>query len=504
MAVVTESTMTEAATYWYTRFYFQRALGGIYAVGFLIALNQYRALVGRSGLLPMPLFLKEVSFWDAPGLFWINQSDAFITALASIGLAFSIAAFVGWSDAFGTTVSVGVWFSLWVLYMSFVNAGQTFYGFGWETLLLETGFLAIFMGPTTSKPSVILIILLRWLLFRLMFGAGMIKIRGDECWRDLTCMKYHYETMPLPGPTSWFFNLLPDWFQKSSIVFNHVVELAVPFFYFANRPLRHTAGILTVVFQTIIIISGNFSWLNHITLVIAIACFDDSFFTTFFPSLGLNLGAWTRSMGLTPENMAAATAGSSIGLPSPVIYVLAAVIGVLSIKPALNLFSSRQVMNTSFDPFHIVNTYGAFGSITRVRNEIIIEGSDSLQGPWQEYEFKGKPGSLSRRPPLVSPYHYKLDWQMWFAAMGPYNYNPWILNLVAKILEGDRPVLGLLEKNPFPNHPPQYVRALLFEYHYSRPGENTWWTRKKVDDYLPPLSLKDPAFLQVLESQGWL
>jgi hypothetical protein len=486
----------ESETFFLTRFYFQRSLGAIYGVGFLIALNQFRALCGRNGILPMPLYLKHSNFWDAPSLFWINQSDSFVIGLALIGLVLSIFATVGYSDAFGISVSLITWFLLWVIYSSFVNVGQTFYSFGWEILLLETGFLAVFMGPSASPPSIILIFLLRWLLFRLMFGAGLIKIRGDECWRDLTCMKYHYETMPLPGPTSWYFHYLPQWIHKFSILFNHFTELIVPFFYFAPRPLNYLAGIFTILFQGVIIVSGNFSWLNHVSIVIAIACFDDGFLVR----LGPWLNSWAAAMGV-PVQSGQATAG---GLPAPILYLLTAVIVFLSVRPALNLISKRQIMNTSFDPFHIVNTYGAFGSITRVRNEVIIEGAMNENGPWTEYEFKGKPGDPARMPPLVSPYHYKLDWQMWFAAMSPYNYHPWIVNLVAKLLAGDPRVLALMGPNPFPEKPPKYIRASLYEYHYTKPGEKNWWRRNYAGEYLPVLSLDNPGFRETLKQQGWL
>jgi hypothetical protein len=487
----------DADLYWLTRFYFQRALGAVYLVGFLIALNQFRALCGQNGILPMPLFQKQLKFRHAPSLFWLNQSDSFVWALALLGVVLSFFATIGYSDAYGTVVSVSTWFALWAIYTSFVNMGQTFYGFGWEVLLLETGFLAIFLGSSSSMPSVVVVFLLRWLLFRLMFGAGLIKIRGDECWRNLTCMKYHYETMPLPGPTSWYFHYLPVWMHKTSVLFNHFVELVVPFFYFGPQPLRHFAGVFTIVFHGLIILSGNFSWLNHISIVIALACFDD----TIFLKLGPWATSWAKSMGVAGFDTATAL---TAGIPSPVAYALAVVVLYLSINPVRNLLSKEQIMNRSFEPYHLVNTYGAFGSITRIRNEVVLEGSDHFAGPWQEFEFKGKPGDLSRRPPLVSPYHFKLDWQMWFAAMTPYYYHPWILNLIAKLLMGDKPVLALMGRHPFIEKPPRFIRASLYEYHYTKPGEKKWWRREFKIQYLPPLSLDDPQFRDVLKSQGWL
>ena len=303
--------------------------------------------------------------------------------------------------------------------------------------------------------------------------------------------------MPLPGPTSKLFYNFPMWFQKASVLFNHFVELIVPFFYFGPRLFRNTAGALTVFFQAFIIASGNFSWLNHISIVIALSCFDDGFFQSVLPFLT----PWAKALGVAGIDTAIAITG---GLPAPILYTLTAVIAYLSLNPARNLVSRTQVMNTSFDPLRLVNTYGAFGSITKTRDEVILSGSDSRSGPWTDYHFKGKPGDVSRTPPLVSPYHYKLDWQMWFAAMSPYYYHPWILSLVGHLLEGDPQTLSLMGKNPFPSRPPKYIRADLYEYHYTQFGDKDTWKRTYKGQYLPPLSLDDPNFRSLLEQQGWL
>lgn len=485
------SDASELTQYWLTRLIFQRALAGVYLIAFLIAFNQARPLIGERGLLPAKLFLRDsnLKFWDAPSLFWFNSSDRALFLLALLGVGLSLFALSGWSEKLGLVVSMGTWLILWAVYLSFVNVGQTFWGFGWETLLLETGFLAIFFGSANVEPPVVVIWLLRWLLFRVMFGAGLIKMRGDPCWRDLTCMFYHYETQPLPNPLSWYFHQLPAWLHKAETAFTHFVELVIPFAYFAPVPFRWVAGIVTILFQATLILSGNLSWLNYITIVICIACFDDAFFAKFLPvASGRNL-----------EHMPWYHYG--------VIGLLVLLIGWLSIKPARNLFARRQMMNASFDPLHLVNTYGAFGSITRTRYEVIIEGSNdkSPGATWLEYHFKGKPGDVTITPPIVSPYHYKLDWQMWFAAMSSYDHHPWILNLVAKLLQNDNAILGLMAANPFAQEPPKYIRAELYEYHFSEnSGDGTWWKRQRVESYLPPLSLDDKAFRSLLLNQGWL
>lgn len=482
-----------SADYWLTRFVFQRALGFIYFVAFLIIVNQFKGLCGDHGLLPVRLFVKRVEFWDSPSLFFWRQDNIFLMAMAWLGLVLSATAMLGISDAFSTWISMLTWALLWLIYMSFVNVGQTFYGFGWETLLLETGFVAIFLGPTHSPPNILIFWLLRWLLFRVMFGAGMIKLRGDECWHDLTCLQYHYETQPMPGPFSWYFHHFPIFIHRFGVVFNHFVEVVLPFAFFGPRLVRTGAGIITILFQLMLIVSGNLSWLNCITIVIAISCFDDSFFRWLMPFL-------------PAAPLATAVTG---GVPVAVAYALTVLVSALSIRPAINLFSNRQLMNASFEPLHLVNTYGAFGSVTRERTEIIIEGTDnpviSDRTKWQAYEFKGKPGDISRRPPQVTPYHYKLDWQMWFAAMGKYWHNPWIINLMGKLLQGEPDVLDLLRTNPFQSAPPKFVRAQLYLYHYTDdPHSPNWWRREFVEEYLPPLSLQDPQFRSVLEQQGWL
>jgi len=482
---------TPTSSYWLTRFCFQRALGAIYLIAFLIAANQYIPLLGEHGLLPVKVFLPRATFGEAPSIFWINHSDAFITVAIWCGLALSALAVTGISDRWSIWVSVAVWTLLWVIDLSLVNVGQTFYGFGWETILLESGFLAIFLGSSNTKPPRIVLWLLLWVLFRIMFGAGMIKLRGDPCWRDLTCLQYHYETQPLPNPLSWYFHHLPPWWHKTCVLFTHFVELIVPWFLFAPwRRVRAAAGLITIYFQFTLILSGNLSWLNYVTIALCIPCFDDAMLS--------------RVIRVHHAEPAYPPLAHRIA-----VYVLLAAVMVLSIEPTINLFSREQMMNASFEPLHLVNTYGAFGSVTRQRFEIIIEGTDadtpSDNAPWREYEFKGKPGNPRRRPCIVSPYHWKLDWQMWFAAMSDYRDNPWIVNLVAKLLANDKPVLGLLANNPFPGKPPKFVRAELYLYHFTRShADGNWWTRERVGHYLPPLSLEDEGFRDLLKEQGWV
>ncbi len=486
----------ETTGFWLTRLLLQRGLAFIYLVAFLVAANQFRGLLGSHGLLPVPHFLERARFRDSPSLFFLHYSDGTAVALAWLGVALAAFALTGLSERFGTPVSMAVWGALWVLYLSFVNVGQVWYGFGWEMMLLESGFLAVFLGARDVAPPVVVIWMFRWELFRVMLGAGLIKLRGDPCWRELTCLRWHYETQPIPNPLSWYLAKLPMWVHEVGGGFTLFVELLVPFGYFAARrlaPVAWIAGALTVVFQGMLILSGNLSWLNWLTIVLAFACFDDRLLHHLLP---------VRAPPLAPP-----------ALPYQVaLWALVAVVVFLSIRPTLNLFMSRQVMNASFEPLHLVNTYGAFGSVTRERDEIILEGTaDSVPtaaSAWKPYAFKAKPGDPSRAPAVITPYHLRLDWLMWFAAMSSPAHHPWVLSLVGHLLEGDRAVIGLLAGDPFPDHPPRWIRARLYRYRFSTRAERRatgrWWERTLLGEYLPPLSLSDPRFRAYLEAQGWL
>src|SRR5438309_3695435 len=473
----------DAPDYWLTRFVFERALGGIYLVAFLVAVNQFRPLLGERGLLPAPEFIRAVPFRASPTLFHlIGYSDRRLVVITWAGAALSVVATLGLLDGVGYTIpfaSMAIFALLWILYLSIVNVGQTFYSFGWESLLLETGFLAIFLGPATTAPQFSLIVLMRWLLFRVEFGAGLIKMRGDRCWRDLTCLYYHHETQPMPNPLSWYFHHLPKRLHRMEVLGNHFAQLVVPWFLFFPQPVATLAGVVIVATQSWLVLSGNFAWLNFVTIALAISAFDNAALARLFP------------------------VGPSDALTTPLPYLAlalayTALIVVLSYRPARNLLSRRQIMNASFDPFHIVGTYGAFGSVTKERFEIVIEGTAepvlTPQTVWREYEFKGKPGDVRRRPPQVAPYHLRLDWLMWFAALSPAYAQGWFMPFLAKLMRNDRPMLALLRKNPFPDQPPRYVRATLYRYRFATRAERkqsgVFWVRSYVGEYVPPVTLQ--------------
>jgi hypothetical protein len=494
-------------TYALTRFVLLRLLGFIYFIAFFSLARQLGPLLGHDGLLPADRFLERViaasgsrgaAFGKLPTLFlWLGASDGVLVAAAWIGIVLSLTVCAGATNAL-------VQLALWALYLSFVHIGQVFYGYGWELQLAETGFLAIFLCPLRSlrpfppsPPPVVLILLFRWLVFRIMLGAGLIKLRGDPCWRDLTCLVYHYETQPIPSPLSYLLHQLPKSVHMLGVLFNHFVELCVPWFAFGPRRARHVAGVFLVLFQGILIVSGNLSFLNWLTIVPALACFDD--------------GALGRLLPARQRERVAALAGRLCPsrAQNAAAFALAAVVLCLSVNPVSNLLSPRQAMNATFDRFALVNTYGAFGSVGRERYEVILEGtSDETVGEstrWLEYDLPCKPGDVRRRPCIITPYHYRLDWQIWFAAFKTYEQEPWIVNFVYKLLRGDRGAESLLAKNPFPNAPPQYIRAELYRYAFTRLGDGSgaWWRRDRVAEYLPPLSVDDEALLQFLDAYGF-
>jgi hypothetical protein len=374
-----------------------------------------------------------------------------------------------------------VWAALWVAYLSFVNVGQAFYGFGWETLLVEAGFLSVFLGNATTKPSLLVLLLVRWLLFRLEFGAGLIKLRHDPCWRNLTCLDYHHETQPAPNPLSWFFHHLPRPLHRMEVVGNHLAQLVAPVLLFTPQPVAAFAGAYILATQAWLLLSGNYAWLNLLTATLAVTSIGD--------------GVIRHVVAVSPP----ALHGAPWWFTALVVLVTAGT-AVLSFWPLRNMASPNQVMNASYNPLHLVNTYGVFGRITTERLEVVIEGTDDpVPGPsstWKEYAFKVKPGDPRRRPRQVAPYHLRLDWLMWFAALSPGYAQTWFVPLVVKLLENDTPTLRLLAGNPFADAPPTSVRALLYRYRFTSRQERrrtgAWWERELLEEYLPPVSLRPP------------
>ncbi len=479
-------------TYQWTRFLILRLLGFTYLFAFLSAALQLPALVGEHGLTPMGRSLDLAAmrygsrldaFLHFPSIFFLWFSDGALAGFAWLGVVLSLVVLAGWANAF-------VMGLLWALYLSIVHVGGEWYGYGWEIQTVETGFLAIFLCPLLDgrpfpkrEPPVVIIFLFRWLIVRIMLGAGLIKLRGDPCWRDLTCLVYHYETQPIPNPLSPLFHFMPRWVHQGGVLFNHLVELVAPLLAFGPRRARQLAGVLFVLFQLTLILSGNLAFLNWLTLVPALACFDDGFFRRH------------------PEVEAPTDAARITS------YGVAVLVAVLSIQPVVNLFSDHQLMNSSFMPLHLVNTYGAFGSVGKERDEIILEGTDAEvvddSTVWKAYEIPCKPGAVDRRPCWISPYQPRIAWQIWFAAMSNPSEHDWLVHLIAMLLDGDPVAKSLLERDPFPDHPPKKIRALLYHYRFAPLGADDWWVREPAGEWLVPLEKDDPRLSAFLEAHGY-
>jgi hypothetical protein len=483
-----------------------RWLGFIYLIAFYIAARQLVPLVGTHGLTPASLFLQQVhdqfgstwlGFERLPMVFWVDCSDTTLQAAAWLGVILSCVVLAGYAN--GLLLAI-----LWILYISIVHVGQDWYGYGWEIQLLETGFLSIFlcplfdMRPFPLRPvPVSVIFLFRWLIVRIMLGSALIKLRGDSCWHDWTALYYFFETQPIPNPVSRWFHFLPHPLLQAGMILTFVVELGAPWLIFGPRWARYMAGSLIIGFQVILIISGNLSFFNWLTILPALACFDDRFWQRILP-VRISARAINAQIEARPSRTMTGIAWAVTGL-----------VVILSIQPVLNLFSSRQMMNTSFDPLHLVNTYGAFGTIGRERNAIIFEGTDSSNPDtatdWKEYLFVGLPGDPARAPAQIAPYQPHLDWQLWFAAMASPREYPWTLNLVWKLLHNDSATLGLFADNPFPDHPPRYVRAVYYKYQFAEPGnpEHVYWKRERLGLWLPAFSSDNAELKSFLQAEGW-
>ncbi|WP_394249013.1 lipase maturation factor family protein [Arthrobacter pityocampae] len=456
----------------------QRGVAAVYVIAFLSAVAQFPALLGEKGLLPVPVFLARAGRRAGPTLFHRGYTDRRLRVVAWTGAALSAALVLGIPQAGPWWVPLIAFLLVWWLYTSIVNVGQVFYGFGWESLLLEAGFVVAFLGSAEIAPPFLVLLMIRWLVFRLEFGAGLIKLRGDRSWRDLTALYYHHETQPMPNPASRFFHLLPKPLHRLEVAGNHVTQLAVPFLLFMPQPVAGFAALIIIVTQCWLVLSGNFAWLNTLTIILALAAVPDSFYEAVLPALEVS-GAHRP----TPPYV------------SVVVSVAMLVLAYLSWPALLNLFARRQLMNASFNRWHLGNAYGAFGSVTKVRYEVVVEGTLDAVGPgarWREYEFKGKPGDPARMPRQIAPYHLRLDWMMWFLALG--SERGWFAPFLVKLLEADPAVLKLLRTDPFDGERPRYIRARIFIYRFSTREEKRatglWWIRELQGVVVHPASLR--------------
>ena len=483
--------LLEVTDYKIAREVLLRGVAALYFVAFLGAFNQFPALLGERGLSPAPEHIERTSARDQPSLFrwrFTPYSDRLLRIVCVIGMVLSLSVVVGLVQLGPGWLTIPVFLVMWWLYLSIVNIGQYYYGFGWESLLLEAGFIVSFLGTPEVAPPLLILLFLRWTLFRVEFGAGMIKMRGDTSWRDLTAMNYHHQTQPMPNPLSRWAHQKPQWWHKTETLGSHVIQLVMPWLLFFPQPIASIAAVIIIFSQLVLVVTGNYAWLNWLTILLGFSAINDSF---LFSLVGSGWPGWGW------ERVTAVLNGT-VSVTSPVWWlVLTTVVFVfllvLSWPAFMNLWSSNQLMNASFNRWHLVNAYGAFGAMTQTRREIIIEGTMSAdlsdEEAWRAYEFKGKPGDVYRRAPQVAPYHLRLDWMMWFLALGSPN-QPWFRRLLDKILDGDPAIRKLLRTDPFDGQSPVLIRVRIFEYRYATAAERRetgqWWWRKELGTVVPP------------------
>ena len=474
------------------RWVFLRLLGFTYLAAFVSLWVQIDGLVGSRGILPAADFLDAIAsqlgpsrYWWLPTLFWIAPSDAMLHALCAGGTILSALLIVGFAPAL---CLVG----LWVSYVSLTSIGQDFLSFQWDILLCESGFLAIFLAPLSLRPRLAgeadppkaIVWLVRWLVFRLMFSSGAVKLlSGDPTWRSLAALDFHYWTQPLPTWIGWYANLLPPIAQRASCAVMFAIEIGAPLLIWGGAGARRVALAAFLALQLLILVTGNYGYFNLLTIALAVMLLDDD----AWPE------RWRRRF--TPDAAAVGRAW-----PKPVVVAVAALIGLLSV---LATFGPGRVgaewpdplmtFRRTLAPLRLVGNYGLFAVMTTERPEITVEGSADGTS-WRPYEFRWKPQDPARAPAFVAPHMPRLDWQMWFAALGRYQQNPWFLAFVLRLLEGSPPVRALLANDPFPNEPPRYVRATTASYTFTgfaeRRETGRWWKIEPRGIYLPVVSLE--------------
>jgi len=422
-------------------------------------------------------------FWAAPTLCWFNNSDGFLLFLCWGGVVLSMLFLMGVMPALSA-------FLLWLFYMSLTVAGQDFLAFQWDNLLLEAGFLLIFLVP---RPSLVVVWLFRWLLFRLMFESGMVKLlSGDTNWAHLTALTYHYWTQPLPNVISWYANQLPLWFQKLSCALLLGTEFFIPFLIFCGRWGRLIAFFGITGLQLLIILTGNYCFFNLLTIGLCLTLLEDEHLV-FLKRL-LRRFAPRNDTGNREDTILQGGIFYKI-----LVGLVAAVILIISLGLMADSFGHFPLpkpvekLIVSVSPMRSINNYGLFAVMTTERNEIILEGSNDGE-QWLAYEFRYKPGDINQAPRWVMPHQPRLDWQMWFAALGTWRENQWLMALMVRLLQGEPSVLRLLAINPFPEHPPKYIQATFWEYHFTdfktRGSNGPWWHREIKGLYCPTVSLR--------------
>jgi predicted DCC family thiol-disulfide oxidoreductase YuxK len=516
-------------TYFWARRWFLRMLGLIYLIAFVSFWVQADGLIGSDGVSPLNQFLPAVraqgganGYMLLPTLCWFNSSNAFVHLLCGGGVILSLTLIVGIAPALCLV-------TLFVFYLSLTIAGQIFFNFQWDVLLLETGFLAIFFAPwrlwpgrspveaavsaannlrpagDTPATTVTIarsrqeeppvsrtgLFLLKFLLFKLMLMSGVVKLTsGDDCWWNLTALDYHYWSQPLPTVFAWWADKSPEWFKHFSVAFCLAVEIVVPFFIWAPRRLRLIAAGLMIFLQIAIAITGNYCFFNLLAIALCLLLVDDSVVAARCRGASVHRIASTATQrrGYNADRVCSYATIAIIIITLPVNAWLI----FSAFRPRMRPPDALATLYQQLEAFRIVNGYGLFRVMTKDRCEIVLEGSaDGVE--WLPYEFKWKPGDVKRAPGWCAPHQPRLDWQMWFAALETPRENPWLLGIIVRLLQGSPDVNRLLAHNPFPDQPPHYIRAMFYRYRFTTVRElretGGWWTRQELREYLPTVSV---------------
>jgi predicted DCC family thiol-disulfide oxidoreductase YuxK len=461
---------------------FLRGIGLIYLSAFLSFGVQALGLIGSHGIQPLSEFLYAARsqlgadcYWQLPTVFWLDHSDFAIQATCWAGAAVSLLLILDILPGLSLLL-------LYSLYLSLFYAGQIFMGYQWDTLLLESGALALILSLAT-RPG---IWLLRWFLFRLMFLSGAAKLlSGDPTWHNLSALSYYFETEPLPTPLAWYAHHLPQVLLTACTAATLIIEIVVPFLIFFPRRLRFVAAYSILFLEMLILLTGNYTFFNLLTMALCVVVFDNAAIRWFVPRRVTSL-VQRRAREIRPGEVGSFVVGA--------FALLTVFAGLVQLRMAFGAGVSGPAMWVVREvaPLRLVNTYGLFAVMTTTRPEIIVEGSDDAVH-WSEYGFKYKPGDVMRAPRWNIPHQPRLDWQMWFAALGPAPESPWFTRFLERLLENAPDVIALMGTKPFPHKPPRYVRALIYDYRFSSPEQKektgAWWVRRLEGSYFPAIGL---------------
>ena len=449
---------------------FLRLLALIYLAAFVSVALEITGLVGEGGILPAGDYLGQlqqrfgtVAWVRFPTLFWLDHSDTSLLAAAYAGCVFSVMLLAGWRPLLSTV-------ALFVLYLSLFRVGQVFFNFQWDYLLLEAGFLSIFLS---AGPNRLLVFLFHWLLFRLRFLSGLSKIlTEDPTWANLTTLRYYFETQPLPHMGSWYAHQLPEWLLRTGAGFTLFVELLVPFFIFLPRPFRLFAALATITIQVLIILTSNHNFINLLTIALCLFLLDDQALRSVMPR-------WLRGNRVSQPQRGLALKALLPPLAAVLLWTSAATIHDF-VTGRRDTGSWNAAVNW-VTAYGLGNVYHVFPNMQTQRQELMVEGS--MDGRvWQQYRFRYKPNAATDRPRFIVPLHPRLDWMMWFVPPQDAYMRRWFENFLWRLHTNSATVTGLLQHNPFPRQGPRYLRVLAYDYRFTTTEERErsgaiWKTR---------------------------